>query len=322
VPISEFVRLGALLAAYVAAANLYPMAEKTRRLFLIVGLSGAVPGLIGIVEWINGPPVAEGLGVPRVSGPFVSPVPFATFLAVTALILIFLPRGRLRPWVRVAAVLIVCVPLVGTLTREGWFVFTAGVLLLGWRNRRSVVVAIAVAVVAVVAIVPTVHDRVLPESHASASASPTYESWQWRRDNWRGLLDKWRAEPIFGYGLRSTIYVNPRVPAERQGQAGYAFEAHSLPVRLLVEGGVILLAAYVAFFAVLIRSVRRMARDPWELQPMGKLLLAIWTVLLVVSVSADDPLAGTATMLPLLALTGSLDAAHRAWLRQAPGRTA
>jgi O-antigen ligase len=320
VPISEFVRLGALLAAYVAAANLYPTADNARRLFLIVGLSGVIPGIIGIVEWINGPAVAEGLGVPRVSGPFVSPVPFATFLAVTALILIFLPRGRLRPWARVAAVIVICIPLVGTLTREGWFVFTAGVVLLGWRNRPAVVVAIAIAVVAVVALVPTVHNRVLPQAQASASAPPTYESWQWRRDNWRGLLDKWREAPVFGYGLRTTIYVNPRAPADRHGQTGYAFEAHSLPVRLLVEGGVVLLAAYVAFFALLIRSVRRLARDPWELQSLGKVLLAIWTVLIVVSVTADDPLAGTATMMPLLALTGSLDAAHRAWLRQVQGQ--
>jgi putative inorganic carbon (hco3(-)) transporter len=320
VPMSEFLRLAALCAAYVAAANLFPTAEKARRLCLIVGLSGVIPGIIGIVEWIRGPTVAEGLGVPRVSGPFVSPVPFATFLAVTALILIFMPRGRLPAWARVAAAILVCVPLVGTLTREGWFVFTAGVVLLGWRNRRAVVVAIAIAVVAVVALVPTVHDRVLPRSQASASAPPTYESWQWRRDNWRGLLEKWREAPVFGYGLRTTIYVNPRSPADRHGQTGYAFEAHSLPVRLLVEGGVILLAAYAAFFAVLIRSVRRLARDPWELQSLGKVLLVIWSALVVVGVTADDPLASTATMMPLLALTGSLDAAHRAWLRQGQGQ--
>jgi O-antigen ligase len=318
VPFSELVRLGALGAAYVAAANVFDTAEKVRRLFLVAGLAAVVPGVMGIVEWIQGPAVAAGLGVPRVSGPFVSPVPFSTFLAVAALILIFLPRGAIRPWARVAAVVLICIPLVGTLTREGWFVFTAGVLLLGWRRRRAVVATIAVAVVAVVLLVPTVHDRLLPAAQASASSAPTYESWQWRRDNWRGLLDKWRQEPIFGYGLRSTIYVNPRAPVDRQGQAGYAFEAHSLPVRLLVEGGVVLLAAYAAFFAILLRSVRRMARDPWELQPLARLLLAIWALLLVVSVAADDPLAGTATMLSLLAMTGSLDAAHHAWRAQAP----
>jgi hypothetical protein len=316
VPVTEFVRLAALFAAYLAAANLFGTPERARRLFLVVGLSGVVPALLGVKEWIEAPPATQDLGVPRVSGPFVSPVPFSTFLAVTALILLFLPRGWLRPWARIAAVLVICIPLVGTLTREGWFVFTAGVVLLGWRTRRAVVVAVAVSVVAVVALVPTVHDRVLPSSQATASARPTYESWQWRRDNWRGLLEKWSASPVFGYGLRTTTYVNPRAPVASQRQAGYAFEAHSLVVRLLVEGGVILLAAFGAFFVALIRSVRRLARDPWELQPLGKLLLAIWSVLLVVSISADDPLAGTATMMPLLALTGSLDAAHRRWHQQ------
>jgi O-antigen ligase len=320
VPVTEFVRLAALFAAYVAAANLFGTPERARRLFLVVGLSGIVPAVLGIREWINGPPVAQGLGVGRVSGPFVSPVPFSTFLAVTALVLLFLPRGWLRPWARIAAVLVICTPLVGTLTREGWFVFVAGVVVLGWRRHRRVVLAVALSVVAVVAFVPTVHDRVLPSSQATASAPPTYESWQWRRDNWRGLLEKWRASPVFGYGLRSTIYVNPRAPVNRQGQAGYAFEAHSLVVRLLVEGGVILLVAFGAFFVVLLRSARRLARDPWELQPLGKLLFALWAVLLVVSLSADDPLAGTATMMPLLALTGALDAAHRRAHQQARER--
>jgi O-antigen ligase len=319
VPLSEFARLGALCASYILAANLYGTSEKARRLFLIVGLSGVVPGVLGIVEWVKGPPIAAGLGVPRVSGPFVGPIPFATFLAVIALILIFLPRGHIRPWVRITSVLLVCIPLVGTLTRAGWFVFTAGVLLLGWRRRRSLLVGIAVVAVAVVAFVPSVHGRVLHTSSA-ASATPTFESWHWRQDNWRGLLDKWRAQPVFGYGLKSTIYINPRVPVSRQGQAGYAFEAHSLLVRLLVEGGVIMLAAYAAFLGVLMRSVWRLARDPWELQSLGRLLLAIWAVLLVVSIAADDPLADTATMLSLLALTGSLDAAHRAWHKHAHWR--
>jgi O-antigen ligase len=319
VPFSELARLGALAASYFLAANLYDTNAKVRRLFLIVALSGVAPAILGIAEWVNGPPIAQGLGVPRISGPFVSPLPFATFLAVIALILLFLPRRQIRPWVRVAAVIAVCVPLVGTLTREGWFVFVAGVLLLGWRTRRALVVGVAIAVVAVVAFVPNVHNRVLPTSQATASATPTYESWRWRRDNWRGLLDKWRHRPVFGYGLRSTIYINPRAPVSTPAQAGYAYEAHSLVVRLLVEGGVIMLVAFGAFFAVLMRSVWQFARDPWELQSLGRILLAIWTVLLVVSVAADDPLAGTATMLPLLALTGSLDAAHRAWHRQAIG---
>ncbi|MEA2393205.1 MAG: hypothetical protein QOJ82_1096 [Solirubrobacteraceae bacterium] len=320
VPVTEFVRLAALFAAYVAAANLFGTPERARRLFIVVGLSGVVPAVLGIREWINGPPVAPGLGVGRVSGPFVSPVPFSTFLAVTALVLLFLPRGWLRPWVRVSAVVVICTPLIGTLTREGWFVFVAGVMVLGWRRHRRVVLAVAIAVMAVAAVVPTVHDRVLPSSQATATAPPTYESWQWRRDNWRGLLEKWRASPVFGYGLRSTIYVNPRVPIEHHGQAGYAFEAHSLVVRLLVEGGVILLVAFGAFFVVLVRSAHRLARDAWELQPLGRLLFAIWALLLVVSISADDPLAGTATMMPLLALSGSLDAAHRHRHQQATER--
>jgi O-antigen ligase len=311
---AEVVRIGALFSAYLLAANLCGAPDKARRLFLIVGLSGVVPGLLGIVEWIGGPPIAEGLGVPRISGPFVSPVPYGAFLAVTALILLFVPRNQLRPSVRIAAVLIVCAPLVGSLSREGWVLFAAGVLLLGWRARKPLVLGVAVATVALVVLVPTVRERVLPTSTSSAGASTpnTYDSWEWRTKNWRTLLEEWREQPVFGHGLRSTTYVNPRTPVASRGLPGGGFDAHSLVVRLLVEGGIVLLVAYAAFFVVLMRSVRRLARDPWELQPLGRLLWVIWALLLVVSVTTDDPLDGTAVMIPLLALTGSLEAAHRA----------
>jgi O-antigen ligase len=313
-PAAEVVRLAALLSIYVLAANLFGTPETSRRLFVLVGLSGVLPALVGIYEWLSGPPVVEELGITRISGTFVGPVPFGLFLAVSALILMFLPRGALRPSLRVPAVLAVCVPLVGSSSREGWIVFAGGVLLLGWRARKLLVLAVAVAIVALLVAVPTIRERVLPVSTpaASTSAPQPYDSWHWRTANWKTLLAKWRERPVFGYGLRTTEYVNPRAPLETRSQPGGGFSAHSLLVRLLVEGGVILLAAYVAFFATLMRSLRPLARGAWELQSLGRLLWVIWALLLVASVSTDDPLDETALMIPLFALTGSLDAAYRA----------
>jgi O-antigen ligase len=317
-PLAEIMRIGALCAAYVLAANVFAAPERVRWLFALVGLSAVVPAVLGIVEWIGGPPLAKGLDVVRITGPFVGPVPFGIFLAVSALILLFLPRDHLRPAVRVAAVLPVLAALVGTSSRTGWFIFAAGVVLFGLRARKQLAVAVAVLLVAAVALVPSVRERAFPapDPAGSATTQQTYSSWLWRQENARTLLEKWGERPAFGYGLRATAFVNPRAPIASRGQTGGGFSAHNLVVRLLVEGGVVLLAAYVLFFAVLMRSVWRMVRDPWELQPLGRLLWVVWALIVVVAVAADDPLDVTALMIPLLALTGSLDAAHRAWVRQ------
>jgi O-antigen ligase len=311
-PVAEVLRFASLLATYVLAANVFASPEQARRLFVVVGLSGVAPAVWGVIEWINGPPIAPDIGLPRISGPFVGPIPLGAFLAFAGLVLLFGTRDRLRPSVRLLALIPICGALVGSLSREGWVTFLGGALVLGRRVRKSVVVIVAVVVIGLLLLVPTVRERALPASApAGAPVEQTYASWTWRTKNWETLLGEWRRQPVFGYGLRSTVWVNPRTPVTSQGQPGGGFDAHSLVVRLLVEGGVVMFAVYAGFFALLIRSAWRMARDPWELQPLGRLLLVIWTLMLLVGITTDDPLDGTAVMIPLLALTGSLDAAHR-----------
>jgi hypothetical protein len=295
--LAEVLRIAALLAAYVLAASLFGNPRKARLLFLVVGLAGVLPAVLGIGEWIGGPPVVEELGRPRISGPFTGPGAFGIFLAVSALIVLFLPRGQLRPWLRYPAVIIMVVALVGSLSRDGWVIFAAGVVLLGWRGRKPLLIVVVVVLVGLVALVPAVHERTLPASTPAARASleTTYSSWYWRRDNWIGLLHQWAERPVFGYGLRTTRYVNTRAPVATLGEVGGGFDAHNLAVRL--------------------RSVWRRARSPGELRSLGRLLLVIWTLLVITGLTTDDPLAGTAVMLGLLALTGSLDAAHQAVAR-------
>ena len=317
---TEIVRLGALLAVYVLAANVFGTPAGVRRVVLIAGLSGVVPAILGLLEWIKGPAIVEGIDVARISGPFVGPVPFGIFLAVSALILLFLPRADLHPAIRPPALLVVCTALVGTSSRTGWAVFVAGVLLLGWQRRRAVVVTVTIAAVALVALVPAVHERALPAAQPAAgvAAPEALGSFHWRVQNWQTLLRVWREQPIFGHGLRSTNYVNPAAPFVNRGRVGGGYDAHNLVVKLLVEGGVLLLAAYVAFFVVLMRSVRPLARDAWELQPFGRIVWVLWVLLLIVGLTSDDPLSETALMLAVLAMTGALDAAHRSGLAGAP----
>jgi hypothetical protein len=98
------------------------------------------------------------------------------------------------------------------------------------------------------------------------------------------------------------------------GVSGTGFSAHNAVVRLLVEGGIILLGAVVALCVAIIRRVRRLARERWENAYIAKALVALWSIVFVVGITTDDPLDATVVMYALLLLTGALDAAHRSWL--------
>lgn len=96
--------------------------------------------------------------------------------------------------------------------------------------------------------------------------------------------------------MRSTPYVNPR--------KGY--DAHNTAVKLLVEGGVVLLAAWIAFFWLVLRRLRGLSRTQGAIRPYARMAFAFWILLVLVALTTDDPLAATALMYALMALTGAV----------------
>jgi O-antigen ligase len=141
-------------------------------------------------------------------------------------------------------------------------------------------------------------------------------------DNWIDLLAVASERPITGHGTRSTIYVNQRRTSQGQYRESGGFEAHNAVVRILVEGGVVLFAAYVFFMVLLFRLLYRLARDRWSFQQLARTVAVLWLVFTVVAVGTDDPFDQTAIMFALFALTGALDGAsqlERARARRAAG---
>ena len=310
-PLSDTVRIAALLGMYLLVANVFCSPERVRQLFVVVGLSGVAPAVLGLVELISGPEVAEHLGLARISGPFGGPNPLGMYCALTALVLIAMPRRWLPWWGRMLALAPILVALVATYSRAGWVVFLLGLLLLEWRRNKVLVLSAIVVVAAVVALVPTVKERVIPSNKAESSSPETYESFGWRVDNWADLLAKASKKPIVGYGTKTTIYVNPRRTTGAQTSDNGGFEAHNAVVRILVEGGVVLLAAYVFFMALLFRMLYRLTRDRWRLQVPAKIVAVLWLVFTILAVGADDPFDQTAIMFALFALTAALDGASQ-----------
>ena len=310
-PISEVSRLVAICAMGFLAANFLTSPDRLRQLFVVVGLSGVAPAVLGVSQLFTGAGVAEGLDVARISGPFVGPNPLGMYCAFTALLLIFLPREWLAGWVRIVALVPILVALVATYSRAGWFMFLAGLLLMGWRRQKRLVLGAILSVAVVIALVPAVQNRVLPSNETGSDSGGTYESYDWRIQNWRGLLAKATEQPMVGHGTKTTIYVNQRRTVDRQNRADGGFEAHNAVVRILVEGGIVLLAAYVVFVAYLVRTLRRLTRIRWSFQPLAKIVTALWLVFLLVGIGTDDSFDATVVLYGLFAMTAALEGALR-----------
>jgi O-antigen ligase len=301
--LEEVIRLVALAAIFVLAANVYSQGRDPRFLFVLVGLSGVAPALVALYQWAFVHPLASGsLDLVRVQGTFSGPNALGEYLALTALVLIWLPRAALPLWVRMLALVPTLAALIGTFSRTGWAFLVLGLVVLAWRRHKRFVVIGLVAAAGLALAFPTARTRVLrPDEFNPAAQGLVPYSYTWRLDNWEGLLSTYSRKPLIGYGLRSTIAVNPIGPSD----------AHSTAVKLLVEGGPVLLAAWVAVFFAVLRFTWGAARKSWALQLEARIVFVLWVVVAFVGLTADDPLQGTALMVALLALTGAVAGAWR-----------
>jgi O-antigen ligase len=327
-PAGEIVRLAAMFAAYVLAAHLFTSARKVNQLWALVGLSGFAPAMLGMFELMGHRTRTQGLDISRISGPFTGPNPFGLYMAFTALVLIALPRKALPAWVRVVALTPMLIALVATYSRAGWALFLIGFVLLMWRLNPALMGFGLVVVLSLVLFVPTIHNRVLPPPNPKdaplGGGVSTPESYQFRLNNWKGLLQKWEDRPLTGFGLQSTVYVNPKqfravTPTDSSG-----FDAHNSAIKLLVEGGVVLLFAWITLIATMTSRFRALSRIEWTFGPQARALLFVWIGVIVIGLTTDDPLAATALMYGLFALSGSLEGAYLRASRsaRAPGSPA
>jgi len=318
-PLTELVRLTALFAMYLLAAQVVTTPVALRRVFLIVGLSGVLPAVSAINELIHNPDQAQVLGLVRVSGTFVNPVALSSYLALCILIVLNLPREDMPRWLRWTALSLMTAALIASYGREGWVLLLLGIVLLNWRQRRRMIAGVAVVCAGFVMLVPGVQARVLPSADPGASETKTFASYDWRIKNWEGLLGRYAERPLTGWGLKSTEAVNPRRPFGAERDADGGFQAHNAIVRALVEGGLLLLGAVLAFFATMIATLWRIVRTgAKELTLYARVLAAGWLAMLVVALSTDDLLDATALVYAMLALTGALEGVHRRMTTDSP----
>src|SRR5207253_1366001 len=148
------------------AANLFATVSRARLMFQLIALSAIVPAVVGLIQWIQGPPYIAELGLRRISSTLGGgPNTIAAYLAPCALVLVAFPN-LLPRWLRLPALAVILATLVGTYSREGWLIFLLGVVIIGWRSRRGAAIAALLGAAAITFTVPAVHNRVFPHKVA------------------------------------------------------------------------------------------------------------------------------------------------------------
>lgn len=215
-------------------------------LMALPALLEAVWGLRSNVAWVD--PRFEDTST-RVTGILANPIILASvfqmglgwmsgWLAVEG-------AGRGERVLRWALVGLSVLLLFLSYTRAGWAAAVVGCFVAWWLagRRRTVVLAPALLLVALVVLSPGGRDRV------GSTASLQHRSTATRLDRWSRALHQSLERPLVGRGLGTTCGVAPN----NAGLPG-AYYAHAYLMQVQVELGLVGLVPFVAFWVLAIRS--------------------------------------------------------------------
>jgi len=254
------------LAFYVVVDALSD-ADAANRFLSALALVGAAAALMGLVQvgLCPQPEPSRGLArwffhrCDRARGGFSIYMTLAGVLNV--ILLATLPRllssVRIRR-IDVPAWAITLGGLAATLTRGAWLGFVAGVLSLSLTVRRGRGVLIGgLVVLALGALAGPAALR-----HRLVSMTDSQDATLREREYmWRSGLTMWRERPWLGFGPGGVkrVYVNYALPDATKKRTGHL---HNTPLQILVERGVVGLAAWlgiwIAFYARAISLFRRL----------------------------------------------------------------
>lgn len=235
--------------------------DRLRSVVTAVLASSVVPCLFAVLQFATGQGsgTISGSGLGRVTGTFVHPNPFATYLAIVLVLAVAVLPHAARRLDQVAIMSViglstVCLTL--TYSRGGWIAALVGLAyLLGKRSILLLALAGAV-VVTLVMFAPPVQER-----FADIGAPPPVEgvpanSLEWRVGYWQDVLPLASVNPITGIGMEGV-----------QASTSAGLPPHNAYVQSYVETGLLGLGALLAVVitgAVTLRRRVRQAADGLE----------------------------------------------------------
>jgi len=259
-----------LVAALYVVAGLLTGPESADRFLWALSLVVAAAALMGMVQVGLCPEPEPGGGLARwffhrcdrARGPFSI---YMTLAGILSLVLLAtLPRlllGRRRWGWALPAWLVTLAGLALTYTRGAWLGFVAGALVLApliRRGRWLLIGGLVVLLLGVLAGPMQLRQRVLSVTDRQ---DPTVED---RAFMWRSAVAMWREHPWLGLGPGGVTREYHRF-AHPEARKQRTSHVHSTPLQILVERGVIGLAAWLwiwaAFYAAVLGALRRLPGD-------------------------------------------------------------
>jgi putative inorganic carbon (hco3(-)) transporter len=220
--------------------------------------SALVPLALGVHQLLFAPPDPTDNALSRVHGTFVHPNSFASFLVLQLVVGVALVPATPRRWqpLLIGQLVVSGLLLVFTYTRGAWLALVGGLLYLGLRHRRAVLIGLLTAVVVVVATVPSAIGRLADIGDDRTYGGVPANSFSWRVHYWGKVAEMAPESPLTGIGLETVaVRMDERL------------QPHNVFVQTFVETGAIGLASLVALVVTLtavVRNRRALAADDWN----------------------------------------------------------
>jgi O-antigen ligase len=264
-------RLASAVVLYLVLERLYERTEQGR---LVIGTclaSAVLPLAVGALQ------VATGYSG-RLQATFQNPNAYAFYLAliITVGVAVWRDVHRWALQLGLALLLVAAVAeLLLTYSRGGWIAATVGLLVVATFRMRILIPAIALLIVLVPVVAPSVAERVALLDTDRTATGTGGNSLLWRFDYWEeslSLVEPWTLNGL-GFGM-----------VREHSESG--LEPHNDFVRMYVETGLVGLAAYLGLAAAMAytgwRALRRAA--PGLDHGVATAALAVTASFLIVSV--------------------------------------
>lgn len=325
--LQDWLHLGTRLVAFCLAAWAIRSAASFERLVVVILAAASVPILVGLHQQVSGQTDTRQ-GFAAIRGTFAHPSLFGYYLVVVlVLALVTLIEARTLVHRVLAGGLLTAggTCLLLTFSRGAWIAFALAIVLLSLITyRRLMIVGVIGLVLAGVAFPATVA-QVDARFRDLSSNSSRFElnSFDWRLGEWKQMVGWGLSAPVLGNGFGSYQPLTIRQFGSNDPDYGTrndhlasngrpapdGFPAHNDFLKMFVEGGVVGLGLWIAFYVAMF-SVAWRARAVAALRPQAT-AVAVLVVALGVSSNSDNIQAFVLLLLCVLCLVGGLAGAQR-----------
>ncbi|MFH1173100.1 MAG: O-antigen ligase family protein [bacterium] len=303
----EWVRLLSIFALYGLGYFLITDKKDLFNLIKVISLSILLPVILAFYQFFT----KTGISIPaddiynRIYGTFAHPNLLAFYLLIPLFLGIWLAfKNKLKLpnpfWLFLAVLYAVVLTL--TYTRGAWLAFLITLVIIGLAQyRKLLIITLGIIFIAYLAIQPLqirINDIISPSSYGSV---------QWRYDLWQDSLDYAKNKPLMGYGTGTSTEI---IIEERGPELGSP-HAHNDYLKILLENGVIGLAAYLSLIILIFYNLFKKYRTTNGSQRDLVLVVSAISLGLFIMSFGDNVIRNTALQWTYWAMLGGVLATSR-----------